>query len=124
MPQSLLIVDDSESMRKILMRMVRISGIFFDRISEAGDGQEALDILTADPVDVILCDVHMPRMDGCEFVQKVRENSDYDHINILVVSSESSDKYVGQMLEHGANDYIRKPFDSQNFQAKLLPLVV
>jgi len=72
MANSIMIVDDSSTMRKIITRTVRMSGLEFDQIEEAGNGVEALKKLDEGPVDVILCDINMPSMSGTELVKKVR----------------------------------------------------
>jgi len=68
-----MIVDDSATRRKIIMRTVRMSGLEFDRTEEAGSGVEALEKLQAGAVDVMLCDINMPEMNGTELVKKARE---------------------------------------------------
>lgn len=74
MAKSLMIVDDSATMRKIIIRTVRMSGLEFDRTEEAGNGKEALEKLQGSPVDIVLCDINMPEMSGTEMV-KEGENS-------------------------------------------------
>ncbi len=123
MSKSLMIVDDSATMRKIIMRTVRMSGIQFDRTEEAGNGLEALKVLEKSPVDVILCDVNMPEMNGNELVQKVRENSSFNNIKIVMVSTESAQDFIDGLIKNGANDYITKPFTPEKFQQKLAPLL-
>ncbi len=73
MAKSLMIVDDSATMRKIIIRTMRMSGLDFDQTVEAGNGAEALEKLKASPVDIVLCDINMPEMGGMEMVKKVRE---------------------------------------------------
>lgn len=123
MAKSLMIVDDSATMRKIVMRTVRMSGLQFDRTEEAGNGVEALEKLSANPVDVILCDVNMPEMNGTEMVKKVRENDAYKDVKIVMVSTESSDDFIDELLSNGADAYITKPFTPDKFQDKLAPLL-
>ena len=60
MAKTLMIVDDSATMRKIIMRTVRMSGLDFEKIEEAGNGAEALEKLNAEPLDIVLCDIKMP----------------------------------------------------------------
>jgi two-component system chemotaxis response regulator CheY len=64
-----LIVDDSSVMRKIVERSLRQAGIELDKVVEAGNGAEALTALRNEAVDLILCDINMPVMDGLEFVK-------------------------------------------------------
>lgn len=123
MSKSLLIVDDSATMRKIIMRSVRMSGLQFDSTDEAGNGVEALEKLNASPVDIILCDVNMPEMDGRELVKKVREMDSCQDTKIVMVSTESSQEFIDNLLAEGANDYITKPFTPDKFREKLSPFV-
>ncbi len=123
MSKSLLIVDDSATMRKIIMRSIRMSGLQFDTTEEAGNGVEALEKLNASPVDIILCDVNMPEMNGPELVKKVREMDSCKDTKIVMVSTESSQEFIEKLLAGGANDYITKPFTPDRFHEKLSPLV-
>jgi len=72
MGKKVLIIDDSSTMRKIVTRSLRQAGLDFDTILEAGDGQEALQLLGKESVDIILSDINMPNMDGIEFLARVR----------------------------------------------------
>ncbi len=123
MAKSLMIVDDSATMRKIIMRTVRMSGLEFDRTEEAGNGVEALEKLGVAPVDVILCDINMPEMGGPEVVKKVRELPSCADTKIVMVSTESSQELIDDLLANGANGYITKPFTPEKFQEKLSPLM-
>jgi len=121
MAKSLLVVDDSATMRKIVMRTVKMSGLEFDRTEEAGNGVEALEKLSAAPVDIMLCDINMPEMSGTELVKKVREMSTCAHMKIIMVSTESSKDMVDGVIADGANGFISKPFTPEKFQEELSP---
>ena len=123
MAKSLMIVDDSATMRKIIMRTVRMSGLEFERTEEAGNGVEALEKLNAGPVDIMLCDVNMPEMGGPELVRKVREMSACAETKIVMVSTETSDEIVNGVISDGANGFISKPFTPEKFQEKLSPFM-
>jgi len=123
MGKSLMIVDDSATMRKIIMRTVRMSGLEFDRTEEAGSGVEALEKLKAGSVDVILCDINMPEMNGTELVKKARELPSCAGTKIVMVSTESAQDLINQVLADGADGYITKPFTPEKFQEKLTPLL-
>ena len=123
MGKSLLIVDDSATMRKIIMRTVRMSGLEFDRTEEAGSGVEALEKLQGGPVDVILCDINMPEMNGTEMVKKARELPNCNGTKIVMVSTESAQDLIDQVISDGADGYITKPFTPEKFQEKLTPLL-
>ena len=123
MASSLMIVDDSATMRKIIMRTVRMSGLTFDRTEEAGNGKEALDKLAQGPVDLILCDVNMPEMNGPDMVKQVRQMDSCKHTKIVMVSTESAQDMIDQIRADGANGYITKPFTPDQFRETLAPLM-
>jgi two-component system, chemotaxis family, chemotaxis protein CheY len=123
MGKSLMIVDDSATMRKIIMRTVRMSGLEFERTEEAGSGVEALEKLQGGPVDVILCDINMPEMNGTELVRKARELPSCSGTKIVMVSTESAQDLIDQVMSDGADGYITKPFPPEKFQEKLTPLL-
>ena len=123
MAKSLMIVDDSATMRKIIMRTVRMSGLEFERTEEAGNGVEALAKLGAGTVDIILCDINMPEMSGTELVKKVRELPACEGTKIIMVSTESSQELIDSVIANGANGFITKPFTPEKFQEKLAPFM-
>ena len=124
MAKTLMIVDDSATMRKIIMRTVRMSGLEFERTDEAGNGAEAIEKLKTDPVDVVLCDVNMPEMGGLEMVKKIRaELENCADTKIVMVSTESSQELIDGVIADGANGYITKPFTPEKFQEKLSPFM-
>lgn len=123
MAKSLLIVDDSATMRKIIIRTVRMSGLEFDSTDEAGNGKEALEKLQAKPVDIVLCDINMPEMNGLEFVKAARQLDCCKNTKIVMVSTESADELIKNVMADGANGYITKPFTPEKFQEKLAPLM-
>ena len=123
MAKSLMIVDDSATMRKIVIRTVRMSGLNISRVEEAGNGAEALEKLKANPVDILLCDINMPEMSGMELVKKVREMAACADTKIIMVSTESSQEVIDNIIADGANGYITKPFTPEKFQEKLSPFM-
>ena len=123
MAKSIMIVDDSATMRKIIMRTVRMSGLDIDRTVEAGDGAEALEKLNAAAVDIMLCDINMPEMSGTELVKKVRQLDTCADTKIVMVSTESSQELIDSVIADGANDFITKPFTPEKFQEKLSPFM-
>jgi len=116
---ALMIVDDSATMRKIIMKTVRMSGVDIERTEEAGNGNEALEKLGQTSVDMMLVDVNMPGMGGPELVKKVREMASCSNTKIIMVSTESSQELIDSVLASGANGYITKPFTPESFQKKL-----
>ena len=123
MAKSLMIVDDSATMRKIIIRTVRMSGLEFDRTEEAGNGLEALEKLQSSPVDIVLCDINMPEMSGTEMVKKARQLPSCTQTKIIMVSTESAQELIDSVMADGANGYITKPFTPEKFQEKLAPFM-
>ncbi|MHC4423136.1 MAG: response regulator [Planctomycetota bacterium] len=123
MGKSLMIVDDSATMRKIIIRTVGMSGLQFARTEQAGNGSEALEKLNSGPVDIMLCDINMPEMSGTELVKKVRELDSCADTKIIMVSTESSQDVIDNVIADGANGYITKPFTPEKFQEKLSPFM-
>ena len=123
MGKSLMIVDDSATMRKIIMRTVGMSGLQFDQTEQAGNGNEAIEKLNAKPVDIMLCDVNMPEMSGTELVKKVRQMDSCNDTKIIMVSTESSQELINSVMADGANGYITKPFTPEKFREKLTPFM-
>lgn len=123
MTKSLMIVDDSATMRKIIMRTIRMSGLNFKKTEEANNGVEALEKLNVAPVDIMLVDINMPEMCGTELVKKVREMPACKKMKIVMVSSESSQEIIESIVTDGADGFITKPFTPEKFKEKLSPFV-
>lgn len=124
MAKTLLVVDDSATMRKIITRTIRKAGLSVEGdILEAGDGNEALEKLASGPIDIILCDINMPGMGGQEFVKKVRAVPSNVNSKIIMISTESSDDVIAEMKKDGANGYITKPFTPETIEKELSPFM-
>jgi two-component system chemotaxis response regulator CheY len=118
-----LIVDDSSVMRKIVERSLRQAGIELAKVFEAGNGVEALAVLATNPVDLILCDINMPVMDGLEFVKQLSGVANAKGVPVVMITTEGSESHVVQALSFGARGYIRKPFTAQQVREQILPVL-
>lgn len=105
-----LIVDDSEIMRSILQRVLVLSGIGIGRIFEASDGNEALNIMAENNVDIVLTDIIMPLVNGREMITRMKASKKLAGIPVIVVSTEGRDELIEGIMEAGATGYITKPF--------------
>ena len=114
-----LIVDDSSVMRKIVRRNLRQTGIQVDREFEAEDGYEALEVLAGNNVDIVLCDVNMPNLDGISFVKQVRKKTELNDVKIVMITSEAGFDIVNNAISAGANGYIIKPFTADHLLEKI-----
>lgn len=114
-----LIVDDSRAMRRIVGRILADAG--FETL-EAGDGQEALDVLTSLEGDlpVLACvDWNMPVMDGLTFITSVRKQVEWRSITLMMVTTESEQDRIVRALAAGAHEYLIKPFTGDALVEKL-----
>jgi two-component system chemotaxis response regulator CheY len=118
-----LIVDDSSVMRKIVARSLRRAGINISQVVEAGNGAEALGALRDNKVDLILCDINMPVMDGLEFVKQLATMENAKGIPVVMITTEGSEAHVVQALSAGARGYIRKPFTPDQVKEHVLPVL-
>lgn len=110
----LLLVDDDQAITAGLGAFLERSG--FD-VQIAGDGQEALDAVAAQPPDVAVCDVVMPRIDGREFVRRLRADGRWMPVILLTAVGESYERSAA--LDEGADDYLNKPFDPQELLSRV-----
>jgi two-component system chemotaxis response regulator CheY len=119
MALQILIVDDSPAMRSFIRRVVRLSGFEVDHYFEAGNGLEALQQLTANPVDAVLTDINMPVMDGEEFVRKMREAGPFQLTPVIVISTDATMNRIHTMQALGAVGYLQKPFGPEQLRYEL-----
>jgi len=118
-----LIVDDSSVMRKIVERSLRQAGIELSKVFEAGNGAEGLAVLAENRVDLILCDINMPVMDGLEFVKALAGVENAKGTPLVMITTEGSEAHVVQALSLGARGYIRKPFTPDQVKEHVIPLL-
>jgi len=114
-----LIVDDSPVMRAFIRRIIVLSGLDGAGFLEASDGQEALRLLSAEWVDVVLTDINMPRMDGEEFVRRLAADDMLKSLPVVIVSTDGTECRMRQMLALGARGYVKKPFMPETLREEL-----
>lgn len=113
MPKRILIVDDEPRYLRLLEANLRTEGY---EVATAQDGVQALDVFSSQPIDLMLLDVMMPRMDGFAVCERIREYSDVPII-ILTAKGEEQDRVRG--LDLGADDYLVKPFSATELLARV-----
>lgn len=113
-----LIVDDSRAMRRIVGRILGDAGF---EVLEAGDGQEAIDVLEAQAeLPTLACvDWNMPVMDGLTFITEVRKRPEWRAITLMMVTTESESDRIVRALAAGAHEYLIKPFTAEAMVDKL-----
>jgi two-component system chemotaxis response regulator CheY len=107
---NILIVDDSPAMRRVVRRVLEISGVDVGEYLEAENGTEALVKLRSEWVDLVMTDINMPGMNGEQLLIEVRKDPMLAAIPVLVISTDRSDCRAKQMVALGANGYVAKPF--------------
>jgi len=114
----LLVVDDSSTMRRIIKNtLARLS---YKDVAEGADGVEGWDYLDSNPdTEMLITDWNMPNMNGLELVKKVRADSRFQDLPIIMVTTEGGKAEVITALKAGVNNYIVKPFTPQVLKEKL-----
>jgi two-component system, chemotaxis family, chemotaxis protein CheY len=116
---NVLLIDDSAAIRMILRRILGQANLPVDQIFEASDGLEALNVLRANQVGLILLDIYMPNMDGLQFLSKLRALRDWQAVPVVMITTEGSHSRVMEAVQLGARGYVRKPFTPDQIKQKL-----
>ncbi len=106
----ILIVDDSNTMRKMVLFTLKHCSF---EIDEASDGKEAFELVKSKQYQGIITDINMPSMDGVSFISEVRLLPNYHLTPILILSTELTEKRKSDIRKAGATGYIMKPFDPE-----------
>jgi two-component system chemotaxis response regulator CheY len=119
MPIRVLVVDDSRATRRFICRVVELSGIEVEEFLQAGDGEEALALLRGDPVDLVLTDINMPKMNGEQFLRAMKSEPGMSRIPVVVVSTDATDNRRARVFALGACGYVFKPVTPEALQREL-----
>ena len=112
-----LVVDDSKTLRRILIRELNSIGI--TNISEAGDGNEALERLHVESFDLMLLDMEMPELDGLGVLKVVKSTPELSYLPVIIVSSAEDFDRIVECIQVGAEDYLPKPFNAVLLRARV-----
>jgi len=112
MMKKILVVEDNEDNRRILVYRLRKIGQF--DIREAANGQQALEAVKADRPDLIFMDIKMPQMDGIELLQRIKRAD--PSIEVVMITAYASLDTVRNALTHGAFEYLIKPFSRKDLE--------
>ena len=113
----ILVVDDFQTMRRIIRNYLRQLG--FNNVEEAEDGDVALEKLIETQFDFVITDWNMPKMTGIDLLKKIRAENNFKNIPVLIITAEAEKENVVQAAQAGVNDYIVKPFTPEVLQAKI-----
>jgi two-component system, chemotaxis family, chemotaxis protein CheY len=106
---TLLIVDDSATMRAMVKRAATLSGVALGEILEAANGQEALDVLGRAKVDAVFTDINMPVMTGVELLRRMAAESKWSHVLRVIISTDASDVRRQEVSDLNVRHYVQKP---------------
>jgi CheY-like chemotaxis protein len=111
----ILLVEDNADMLMMLTQVLKWGGY---EVITGRSGQEGLDQIdnTHQFPDLIISDLSMPDMNGLEFLDAVRSNPDWNHVPFVIMSAHSASDEANQALSHGADDFLVKPFNLDDFQ--------
>jgi len=120
MTRHVLVVDDEDSITLSLRHLMKREGY---QVSVARDGEEALAAVAADPPDLMLLDVMIPKRDGYDVCQTIRANPAWADVRIVMVSARGRDIEVEKGLALGADAYVTKPFSTRELAQMVRDLI-
>lgn len=112
-----LVVDDSDTARRFVASLLRLH---LYQVLEAADGVHAIKLVVENPdLKLLIADYHMPRMDGCELVKNIRLKYEKTDLVVIGLSSETEGSLSARFIKNGANDFLRKPFNHEEFFCRI-----
>jgi two-component system, chemotaxis family, chemotaxis protein CheY len=120
---NILIVDDSQTMRKVIRKAVVLSGFQMGECWEAGEGREALALLQSQAVDLILTDFNMPGMTGLEMIRELKKDEKKGRIPVVMITTQSNEWVVQEGKSLGIEGFIQKPFRPETIRDLLNQLM-
>ena len=117
MSKSILVVDDSSTIRKFVAVSLSLQGF---EVVTACDGMDALEKLPLNKVDLIITDLNMPNMDGFELIKTLRENPQYQEIPVIILTSLPEERNADFGVGLGATSFLMKPFRPEKIQYEVL----
>ena len=112
-----LIVDDSTTMRRIIINTLNKVG--YKDCTEAANGREGMERLTAAGADVVITDWNMPEMSGIDFIRAIRANAATRELPVLMVTTNAAKDDIVEALRAGINSYVVKPFTPETIKEKI-----
>ncbi len=113
----ILVVDDSPTMRRIIIDSLLHIG--YDDVVEAEDGKDALQRITTSAVDFVITDWNMPVMNGLELLKKIRANKAYHQLPVIMVTTKGNKEDVIEAMKAKINNYVVKPFTPEILKSKI-----
>ncbi|MFC1477658.1 response regulator [candidate division KSB1 bacterium] len=112
-----LVVDDSSTSRKYISSLLKI---YQFHVIEAANGAEALELLEENPdIKLVVTDYNMPKMDGFQLIKHIRNKFDKNKLAVIGLSGEATHALSAQFIKNGANDFLKKPFNREEFYCRI-----
>ncbi len=120
MKKKILIIDDEPDVIKIVDFRLKSAGY---KVNMASDGREGIESIKKERPDLILLDIRMPVMDGYEVCRRIKSDEEFSGIPVIFLTASSGATIKDKVSEYMADDYIIKPFDSENLLKKVKNLI-
>lgn len=120
MAYNILITDDSDTVRAVVAKTLRLSGLPLGDLREAPNGETALNLLREHWIDLVLADINMPIMNGLELVANMKADDTLNDIPVIIVSTEGSKTRIEDLKRQGIAAFVRKPFTPESLKAAIL----
>ena len=117
---TVLVVDDNQDMRNFLINILNKDY----HVLSASDGEEAKRIISSQPINLLVTDLMMPKVDGLELTQFVKGSPEYDFIPVILLTAKTAIESRLQALNYGADDYVTKPFEPEYLRARVHNLLL
>ncbi len=116
---NILVVDDSDTVRSIIKKTLELAQVPITNLYMAANGQEALDVMRANWVDLVLTDINMPVMTGVQMLDTMAADEELKSVPVIVISTEGSDTRIDELKNKGVSAYVRKPFTPEQIREVL-----
>jgi len=116
MAYNILIVDDSETIRAVIAKNLKMTGLPLGEIFMAENGKEALEKMNASWIDIVFADINMPVMTGIEMVDKMAESGQISTTPVVIISTEGSQTRIEELISKGVRAFLRKPITPELFK--------
>jgi two-component system chemotaxis response regulator CheY len=123
MSYTVLIVDDSPIIRKMVRKSIEMAGVPVGEAYEAGNGREALEVMRAHWIDIVFADLNMPEMNGMQMMEEMSKDSVLTSTPVVVVSSDQDPEKIASITSKGMRAYLKKPFRPEGIKAVVAQLL-
>jgi two-component system chemotaxis response regulator CheY len=116
MGYNIMVVDDSDTARSFIIKALQVGGVDIGQIYQAANGQQALEMLEHEWIDIVLSDINMPEMNGIDMVRNMKEDGLLQTVPVVIISTERSQARIEELKNAGIRDYINKPFTPESIK--------